>query len=76
MQFESLLCFVAVLVLVHSAAGATGSGLTSQLIQELKDLYNKTYILSVTALPFFSGESSVQHYNVTLIMGALTRFVF
>lgn len=54
------------IVVHHSIAGGTGSGLGSRLLGELRELYDKQWLLSAAVLPFATGDSTLQHYNAAL----------
>lgn len=58
-------------VVVHSVAGGTGSGLGSAITEQLRADYPAAFLLSVAVLPFRSGESPLQHYNMVLCLAAL-----
>ena len=45
------------MVMVHSLAGGTGSGLGSRLIEEYRDEYCKSYLMSASIWPNSSGET-------------------
>ena len=56
------------IILIHSLAGGTGSGLGSLLHQMLRDEYPMNYILSCVIAPYDSGESPLQDYNISLCL--------
>jgi len=58
------------IILIHSLAGGTGSGLGSLLHQTLRDEYAMNYILSCVVVPHDSGESPLQDYNVALCLSS------
>jgi len=59
------------IILIHSLAGGTGSGLGSLLHQALRDEYPMNYILSCVIAPHDSGESPLQDYNISLSLSSL-----
>ena len=59
------------MILIHSLAGGTGSGLGSLLHQMLKDEYPMNYILSCVIAPHDSGESPLQNYNSALCLSSI-----
>eukprot|EP00050_Salpingoeca_kvevrii_P002542 m.196757 g.196757 ORF g.196757 m.196757 type:complete len:424 (+) comp10633_c0_seq11:1168-2439(+) len=62
------------IVVLHSLCGGTGSGLGSALVQRIRDEYPSVLLVSVAVAPALSGESPLQHYNVTLCLDTLQRF--
>lgn len=44
-------------MLVHSLAGGTGSGLGSRLIEEYRDTFGKAYLATTSVWPHSSGET-------------------
>jgi cell division GTPase FtsZ len=44
-------------VLIHSLAGGTGSGLGSRIIEEIRDLYPKIPICTISIAACQSGET-------------------
>jgi len=59
------------MILIHSLAGGTGSGLSSLLLQMLRDEYPMNYILSCIIAPYDSGESPLQDYNSSLCLSSV-----
>jgi len=59
------------IILIHSLAGGTGSGLGSLLHQMLREEYPMNYILSCVITPHASGESPLQNYNTTLCLSSI-----
>lgn len=53
-------------VLLHSLAGGSGSGLGSRLLEHLRDAYGKRYILAASIAPRPDGDTPLQHYNSAL----------
>ena len=49
-------------------------GLTSHLMECLRDEYPLQYILNITVYPFTSGESPLQHYNSLLTVPYLQEY--
>lgn len=49
--------------MVHSLAGGTGSGLGSRLLEEYRDTFGKSYLMTVSIWPSMAGETPLQHYN-------------
>ena len=56
------------IILIHSLAGGTGSGLGSLLHQMLREEYPMNYILSCAIAPYTSGEAPLQDYNTSLCL--------
>ena len=54
------------LVLLHSLAGGTGSGLGSRIAEEVREAFPKHFILAVSIAPFGAGDTPLQHYNSLL----------
>mmetsp|Transcript_3415 Transcript_3415/g.5777 ORF Transcript_3415/g.5777 Transcript_3415/m.5777 type:complete len:153 (-) Transcript_3415:950-1408(-) len=50
-------------VIFHSLAGGTGSGLGSRIIEEFKDYFPNSYLMSACVWPSMSGDTPLQHYN-------------
>jgi hypothetical protein len=61
-------------VVIHSLAGGTGSGLGSRITQELRNEYQREFILSVVVAPLQSGETALQNYNAVLCLSVLNEF--
>jgi len=59
------------MILIHSLAGGTGSGLGALLHQMLRDKYPMNYILSCIIAPYDSGESPLQYYNSSLCLSSV-----
>ena len=55
------------LVVMHSLAGGTGSGLTAALVRELRKIWSTHYIISICVLPM-DGETALQSYNTVLAL--------
>lgn len=49
-------------------------GLTSHLMECLRDEYSLQYILNVSIWPFQSGEAPLQHYNSLLTLPYLQQY--
>jgi len=47
-------------------AGGTGSGLTCALIEAIRELYPKNYIVTTSVWPRSMGETCLQYYNTCL----------
>lgn len=45
------------MVMFHSLAGGTGSGLGSRLLETYRDEYGKSYLVSASVWPNSSGET-------------------
>ena len=58
------------IILIHSLAGGTGSGLGSLLHQMLREEYPMNYILSCAIAPYDGGESPLQEYNASLCLSS------
>ena len=50
-------------VLVHSLAGGTGSGLGSAMLQHLRDQYPSLWLMPSALGPFQRGDTPLQHFN-------------
>lgn len=50
-------------VMTHSLAGGTGSGLGSRLLEDYRDSFDKSYLMTVSIWPSMHGETPLQHYN-------------
>ncbi|CDW86702.1 cryptic tubulin [Stylonychia lemnae] len=61
------------MVLVHSLAGGTGSGLGSRLVEEYRDTFGKSYLMSASIWPNSSGETPLQHYNTCFSLSHLQK---
>ncbi len=74
-EVERCYCLGGVMM-VHSAAGGTGSGLGCRVAEEIKDsLGHKAVIMSSVVHPFHAGEVIVQDYNATLTLARLQQCV-
>ena len=60
------------LLLFHSLAGGTGSGLGARLTVEVRDYIGpRKIMMNVAAAPLHAGEVVLQHYNVALSLASL-----
>ncbi|CAG9480806.1 unnamed protein product [Plasmodium vivax] len=59
------------ILLFHSLAGGSGSGISSYLSYLLKDEYASVNLLNVCVLPYTFGEISVQSLNTVLCLASL-----
>lgn len=66
-QIEKLDCFQGFLLLL-SAAGGTGSGVGSRIVELLREEYVTKTIVATIVLPFTFGEVCVQNYNTILTL--------
>ncbi len=62
------------IMMVHSIAGGTGSGLGSRIAQSIKEEYPKKALFSAAVAPFSAGETALQHYNALLTLGWMNEF--
>lgn len=62
------------ILMLHSVAGGTGSGLGSRLIMELRDQYPEATLGTASIAPFQTGETALQHLNLSLTLNALLEF--
>ncbi|CAD7967292.1 unnamed protein product [Amoebophrya sp. A25] len=64
------------IVLLHSVAGGTGSGLGSRLLEEIADLYPRHRLASAAILPLRScgSETCLQSYNACLTAAWMQEF--
>ncbi|CAN0093315.1 unnamed protein product, partial [Laminaria digitata] len=67
-------CWLNSVVMTHSLAGGTGSGLGSGLLQALRDEYPSLYLISACVGPFGTGDTPLQHYNSALALHHLQVF--
>ena len=51
------------IVMMHSIAGGTGSGLGSRLMERYKEQFPKNLMINVVVWPHSSGETPLQNYN-------------
>jgi hypothetical protein len=58
-------------LLFHSLSGGTGSGLTSCLVEEIREEYPLHHIISIAVAPHWTGESPLQDYNTALCVNHL-----
>ncbi|CAA9987616.1 delta tubulin, putative [Plasmodium knowlesi strain H] len=59
------------IILFHSLAGGSGSGISSYLSYLLKDEYSSVNLINVCVLPYMFGEISVQSLNSVLCLSSL-----
>ncbi|GAW80403.1 delta tubulin [Plasmodium gonderi] len=59
------------ILLFHSLAGGSGSGISSYISYLLKDEYPKVNLFNVCVLPYMFGEISVQSMNSILCLSSL-----
>ncbi|KAI8914454.1 Tubulin/FtsZ family, GTPase domain-containing protein [Gorgonomyces haynaldii] len=62
------------MLLIHSLAGGTGSGLGSRLVQEIRDQYPKHIIQTLSFSAFTNGETCLQYYNTLLSLDCLNTY--
>ncbi|CAM9602107.1 unnamed protein product, partial [Scytosiphon promiscuus] len=67
-------CWLNSVVINHSLAGGTGSGLGSGLLQALRDDYPSLYLISACVGPFGAGDTPLQHYNSVLALQHLQAY--
>ncbi|CAM9219615.1 unnamed protein product [Hapterophycus canaliculatus] len=76
-------CWLNSVVMTHSLAGGTGSGLGSGLLQArrdaaslfaLRDDYPSLYLISACVGPFGTGDTPLQHYNSVLALQHLQAY--
>lgn len=61
------------MVMFHSLAGGTGSGLGSRLLETYRDEYGKSYLMTASVWPNSSGETPLQHYNTCFTLASLQK---
>lgn len=61
-------------VMMHSIAGGTGSGLGSRLMETFKDIYPKAKLVNVVVWPHPSGETPLQNYNSWFTTSFLQKY--
>ena len=54
------------MLILHSVAGGTGSGLGTRLTEECSDVFPEVSKINVAITPYHFGEVVVQHYNALL----------
>ncbi|SBT76531.1 delta tubulin, putative [Plasmodium ovale] len=59
------------IILFHSLAGGSGSGISSYISYILKDEYPKINLFNICILPYMFGEISVQSLNSILCLSSL-----
>eukprot|EP00735_Rhodelphis_limneticus_P012468 TRINITY_DN5738_c0_g1::TRINITY_DN5738_c0_g1_i1::g.14556::m.14556 TRINITY_DN5738_c0_g1::TRINITY_DN5738_c0_g1_i1::g.14556 ORF type:complete len:550 (+),score=31.38,sp/P32348/TBG_USTVI/28.21/2e-26,Tubulin/PF00091.20/1.1e-42 TRINITY_DN5738_c0_g1_i1:236-1885(+) len=62
------------IVVMHSISGGTGSGLGSRIIEGLRYLYPRTYILSACVGPYRHSDTILAPYNSVLSLAWLQRY--
>jgi cell division GTPase FtsZ len=62
------------MVMMHSIAGGTGSGLGSRLMEKFKDQYEKAKLVNVVVWPHPSGETPLQNYNSCFTTSYLQKY--
>ena len=60
-------------LIVHSLCGGTGSGLSSRLVEALRDEYPLQHIMNIAIAPHWTGESPLQQYNSLLCLACLQQ---
>lgn len=58
-------------LLLHSAAGGTGSGVGCYVTELLRDTFPKMLLSNVLVWPYIGGEVIIQNYNVILSLAKL-----
>jgi len=62
------------IVIVHSLAGGTGSGLGSRVVEALRsEMFRRNFILSSAVAPDIGGDTILQSYNAALTLEKLTE---
>eukprot|EP01051_Picozoa_sp_SAG22_P011529 SAG22_NODE_1118_length_5518_cov_1.906994_4_plen_581_part_00 len=61
------------LMLMHSLAGGTGSGVGAYFTEQLRDEYPTGWLLNHVVWPYESGEVIVQHYNALLTLASVSQ---
>ncbi|CAI2370031.1 unnamed protein product [Moneuplotes crassus] len=62
------------MLMIHSIAGGTGSGLGSRLMEKFKDQYGKAKLINVVVWPHPSGETPLQNYNSCFTTSFLQKY--
>jgi tubulin delta len=62
----------ATLVITHSVAGGTGSGLGTRLTEAIEDEFPETVRVNFAITPYHFGEVVVQHYNTVLCLSKIS----
>lgn len=60
------------LVVIHSIAGGTGSGLGTRITEACEDEFKSATRLNVAIAPYHFGEVVVQHYNTVLSLAKIS----
>jgi tubulin delta len=60
------------IVLMHSVAGGTGSGLGTKVTECCEDEFNNATRLNIAVAPYHFGEVAVQHYNAILCLAKIS----
>ncbi|KAF8822338.1 hypothetical protein IE077_000637 [Cardiosporidium cionae] len=62
-------------ILTFATAGGTGSGLTARLLECLRELYPKIFLIAIPIWPFWSaGDTCTAAYNTALCMSWLQMY--
>ena len=62
------------LIMIHSLAGGTGSGLGSKLIEMIRDEYPICFISTASVFPFESGDTPLQDYNSVFCLSHIQKY--
>ncbi len=62
---------VQTLVVSHSVAGGTGSGLGTHVTEDIADEFSDITLFNIAVTPYHFGEVVVQHYNSVLCLSKL-----
>lgn len=61
-------------LLLHSLAGGTGSGLGTRLLETMRDDgFHKAFVVTASVVPLACGESPIQAVNATLSLSSLAE---
>lgn len=63
--------YVQTLVVSHSVAGGTGSGLGTHVTEDIADEFSDATLFNIAVTPYHFGEVVVQHYNSVLCLSKL-----
>ncbi|RLN78086.1 hypothetical protein BBJ28_00005272 [Nothophytophthora sp. Chile5] len=74
-ELETLDCYQGTVV-THALGGGTGSGLGCRVLERLRDVYPKAYVVAASVAPSCSrGDSPLQNYNAILTLRCLREVV-
>jgi hypothetical protein len=70
-EIETIDCYQGSVVM-HSLGGGTGSGLGCRVLESMRDMYPRAYIVTASVAPSWTrGDSPLQNYNAVLTLQCL-----